>query len=197
MKNVALFGGAFDPPTKGHMAVAEAVLKLPDIDEVWFMPCYVHMFDKTMCPYRARVEMLRLMANGNDKLKVFQFELENNLATGSTYEILTMLKDSYWYSEFNFSFIIGLDNANSIEKWYRWEEIIELVSFIVLPRDGQAPNKEAWYAKKPHRILDQEVPSVSSTQARNSLINNDETAAKHILGKEIYEYICKKGLYRE
>ena len=66
MKNVALLGGAFDPPTKGHMAIAEAVLKLPEIDEVWFMPCYVHMFDKTMRPYEERVEMLRLMANGND-----------------------------------------------------------------------------------------------------------------------------------
>lgn len=35
MKNVALFGGAFDPPTKGHMAVAEAILELPHIDELW------------------------------------------------------------------------------------------------------------------------------------------------------------------
>ena len=28
MKNVAILGGAFDPPTIGHMAIAEAVLKL-------------------------------------------------------------------------------------------------------------------------------------------------------------------------
>lgn len=197
MKNVALLGGAFDPPTKGHMAIAEAVLELPDIDEVWFMPCYIHMFDKTMRPYRSRVEMLRLMANGNDKLNVFQFELENNLDTGSTHELLTILKDDYWYSEFNFHFIVGLDNANSIEKWHRWEEIIELAAFIVLPRDDQAPNKKAWYSKKPHRILDKEIPSVSSTLARACLFSTDESGARDTLTKDVYDYICTEGLYRE
>lgn len=198
MKNVALFGGAFDPPTKGHMAIAEAVLELPHIDEVWFMPCYVHMFDKRMQSYDTRVEMLRLMTNGNDSLKVSQFEREHNLITGSTYELLTRLNGSSWdYAEGSFSFIAGLDNANSIEKWHRWAEIIKLVAFIVLPRGGQAPSKAAWYSKKPHSILDKEIPPVSSTLARACLFAADESGAKETLTKDVYEYISKKGLYKE
>ncbi len=197
MKNVALLGGAFDPPTKGHMAIAEAVLELPDIDEVWFMPCYVHMFDKTMRPYSERVEMLQLMANSNDNLGVFEFEREHNLTKGSTYELLNILQNDKWYASHNFSFILGLDNADNIRKWHKWEEIIELAAFIVLPRDGEVPNEIAWYSKLPHKILNKPIPRVSSTQARACLFTNDESGARDILTKDVYDYICKKRLYRE
>ena len=196
MKNVALLGGAFDPPTKGHMAIAEAVLELPDIDEVWFMPCYAHMFGKDMTDYTTRVAMLQKVIKDKANLGVFQFEREHNLTNGSTYDLLNILQNDKWYASHNFSFILGLDNADNIRRWHRWDEVIKLAPFIVLPRDGEVPNEIAWYSKTPHKILNKHMPRVSSTLARSSISNNDEAAAKYILTNDVYEYICKEGLYR-
>lgn len=196
MKNIAILGGAFDPPTIGHMAIAEAVLKLSHIEGVWFMPCYTHMFGKDMTDYTTRVAMLQKAIKGKGSLGVFQFEREHNLTNGSTYELLNILKNDKWYANHNFSFILGLDNADNIRKWYRWEEVIKLVPFIVLPRDGEVPKKNAWYSKKPHRILNKRIPNVSSTLARKYLQNGELENARGILDENVYSYIIEKGLYR-
>jgi len=39
MRQIALYGGAFDPPHKAHIKIANNLTKLPFIDEVWLLPC--------------------------------------------------------------------------------------------------------------------------------------------------------------
>jgi nicotinate-nucleotide adenylyltransferase len=39
IKNIALYGGSFDPPHKSHVALMRFLSRLPYIDEVWVMPC--------------------------------------------------------------------------------------------------------------------------------------------------------------
>jgi nicotinic acid mononucleotide adenylyltransferase len=39
IKNVALYGGSFDPPHKSHIALIRYLQKIPFIDEVWLLPC--------------------------------------------------------------------------------------------------------------------------------------------------------------
>jgi nicotinate-nucleotide adenylyltransferase len=39
MRNIALYGGAFDPPHIGHLQLIHALTKVPEMDEVWLLPC--------------------------------------------------------------------------------------------------------------------------------------------------------------
>lgn len=39
MRNIALYGGAFDPPHCGHLRIIESLCKAPLINEVWLVPC--------------------------------------------------------------------------------------------------------------------------------------------------------------
>lgn len=39
MKNIALYGGAFDPPHIGHLQLIGHLKKVPLIDEIWLLPC--------------------------------------------------------------------------------------------------------------------------------------------------------------
>ncbi len=39
VKTIALYGGAFDPPHKGHLAIIKNLNSLDFINEIWLLPC--------------------------------------------------------------------------------------------------------------------------------------------------------------
>src|SRR6266542_5543401 len=61
---VAFFGGSFNPPHVAHQLVALYVLETEPLDELWFVPCWKHPFDKALAPYAERLQMCRLAAVG-------------------------------------------------------------------------------------------------------------------------------------
>ena len=38
MRQVALYGGAFDPPHKSHIQIVKSLIRIPFIDQVWLLP---------------------------------------------------------------------------------------------------------------------------------------------------------------
>ena len=77
---VAIFGGAFNPITVGHIGVARFVLNASKVfDEVWLMPCYEHMHGKALATPEQRLEMCRLAALVDGRIKVFDYEIKNKL----------------------------------------------------------------------------------------------------------------------
>jgi len=80
--NIALFGGRFDPPHDGHLAVAEEVLNSPDIDEIWFIPDNQHHWSPTVASANDRLAMLRLIETS--RIKVSDIAIKKG---GKTYTI--------------------------------------------------------------------------------------------------------------
>jgi len=39
LKNIAIYGGAFDPPHLGHLKLIDYLISHEKIDEIWLMPC--------------------------------------------------------------------------------------------------------------------------------------------------------------
>src|SRR5687767_13987437 len=64
MTRVGLFGGSFNPPHVAHQLVALYVLETQAVDELWFVPTYVHPLakQKQLVSYRHRVAMCELAA---------------------------------------------------------------------------------------------------------------------------------------
>lgn len=169
--NVAIFGGAFDPVTLGHLDVAQLVLDTSrTFDEVWFMPCYQHMHGKQMESAAHRYAMCQLAAQYDGRIKVSDYEIHHKLA-GETYNLVKRLLADEQYSErYNFSFVLGQDQANSYHTWVNYDELERLIRHVVVPRDGCNPDlNNPWYLKSPHIYLRNEKPprSTSSTQVRN------------------------------
>jgi len=203
---VAILGGAFDPITKGHVQLAQFILNTSgEFDEVWIMPAYNHMAGKDMVEARHRLEMCRLACLVDARIKVFHYEIENKLA-GETYNFFKRLKtDEELNEKFNFSMVIGLDNANSFDKWVNFEELERMVRFVVVPRKGvdRDPNV-TWYLKEPHIFLNQEtdIIEISSTFVRNLLSGNDGSIPelisdiKESLDGNVYSYIVTNELYK-
>ena len=78
---VAILGGAFDPVTKGHIAVAKHVLdNAREFDEAWLMPCFTHMYGKDMTEPGHRLAMCRLAIEADQRLQVSAYEVKNHVS---------------------------------------------------------------------------------------------------------------------
>jgi nicotinate-nucleotide adenylyltransferase len=200
---VALLGGAFDPPTLGHIAVARFVLNVSKtFDEVWLVPCFRHMYNKRLSPTVARLEMCELVAAQDGRVRVFDFEITHQLR-GETYNFVQrLLDDPMAQNEYDFSLIIGMDNANTFDNWVNFEELERMIRFVVVPRAGEKRNESVdWYLKPPHIYLphDQSLPETSSTEVRELVGAFPKELARELLLKlvdpAVLAYIEKEGLY--
>ena len=199
---VAIYGGAFNPITTGHIQVCKFLLNTTkEFDEVWIMPAYHHMYGKEMVAPEHRLKMCELAAQADKRIKIFPFEIDNKLQ-GETYYFVKKLKEETLNEQYNFSIVIGLDNANTFDHWVNYELLERLIRFVVIPRKGYKPIENAWYFKEPHIYLqeDPEGIEVSSSEVRGLLGMSEFNAEdhKHLMTKicpEVFEYIIKNKLY--
>ena len=56
-EQVAIFGGAFDPPHNGHVAICTSLLDRGDVDRVRVVPCFRHPFGKPLSDFDDRYRM--------------------------------------------------------------------------------------------------------------------------------------------
>lgn len=195
---VALFGGAFDPITTGHIQVAKYVLDTAvEFDEVWMVPCYEHLYGKKMTPAEDRLAMVELACKCDGRLKCSDYEVKHQLA-GETYHFVKrLMAEQYANKRYNFSYIIGMDNANSFDKWYNFAYLEKAIRFVVVPRKGVDPNpKSIWYRNSFHICLPpaENLVEVSSTMVRELFAKGDPRAAE-FLDPKVLAYIKGHGLY--
>lgn len=200
---VAILGGAFDPPTIGHIKLAQFVLNTSQtFDEVWLMPCFAHMNGKQMTQPLHRLVMCEIAAQVDGRIKVFDFEIQHQLA-GQTYHFVkrllaeTMAKDQY-----DFSIIMGMDNANTFPTWPDYSELEKMIRFVIVPRVGVARQEAInWYLKPPHIYLvqDSNVPATASTNVREWLAKkwqDDALPTLSELDQHVLDYILEHQLYQ-
>ena len=202
--SVALIGGAFDPPTKGHIQLAQYVLDTSNtFDEVWLTPCFSHMNNKNMVPAKHRLAMCELAAQIDGRIKVFDYEIKNELA-GSTYQLVKrLLAEEFAKDRYDFSYVIGMDNANSFDRWVNYKELERMMRFVIVPRSGYNMDPGVtWYLSPPHIYLastDSNIIEISSTEVKRMLLPARKVtkcqSLSGVLDENVYKYIKEKRLY--
>lgn len=202
MRRIAIYGGAFDPPHKGHMTVAEEVLKAGVVDEVWLMPCNNHSFGKEMSPSDHRVEMCKMVVEGKPNIFVSTFEIDAPVPITYTNELVRYLYKAHEEESIQFYYLIGMDNAINVDLWAEWEELINMIPFIIVPRDGvKQTSKSYWFNRPPHIFLDKvSAGDISSTCLREwirkpSLENYVQKLES--IDMSLLLYIKKHDLYQQ
>ncbi len=169
---VGIIGGAFDPVTNGHIKLAKFVLdSSKTFDEIWLLPCYQHMYNKKMESVEHRINMCKIATQSDKRIQVCDYEAKNQLR-GETYHLVKKLTEEYANTEYEFSMIIGLDNANTFDKWVNYELLEKMIRFVVVPRKGVTRDLNVtWYLKPPHIYLtpDNDIPNISSTIVRENI----------------------------
>ena len=131
MKTIALFGGSFDPPHLGHCALVDALLKIQEIDEIIIMPTYLNPFKEgSFAPAELRLKWLREIFFKQEKVMVSDLEVRQNKKV-PTVQTVENLHNKYE----KIYLIIGADNLQGLESWYRYRDLEEQVTFMVAHRD--------------------------------------------------------------
>jgi nicotinate (nicotinamide) nucleotide adenylyltransferase len=194
---VALLGGAFNPITNGHIETAQFILNTSrTFDEVWLTPCYQHMFGKVMLEPEHRLKMCQIAAKKDGRIKVFDYEIKNQLKGDTYHFVRRLLADEELTNKYDFSIAIGMDNALTFKSWVLSDELERMIRFVVVPRVGYE-FKPGWFLTPPHIYLHGENPvrEISSTQVRKWLVEGDkENLSKHV-DKGVLDYIVEHKLY--
>ena len=157
--NIAVFGGSFDPFHKGHLQVIKETIKSLDIDKLFVVPTYLNPFKKSfMIDENERFQKVKEALSGFEKVEVLDYEIKQRRQI-STYETINYLKIKYDLDKIYL--IIGADNLKSLHKWHNYEELKELVEFVVAKRDGIEVPKE-------YKSLEVNV-DISSTYLRRKM----------------------------
>ncbi|GAA0514202.1 nicotinate-nucleotide adenylyltransferase [Tatumella terrea] len=209
----AIFGGTFDPVHYGHLRTVEALAALTGLQKVTLLPNNVppHRPQPVASP-RQRLEMLRCAIAGAPLFDIDDRELHRD-APSWTVTTLESLRAERGPDQ-PLAFIIGQDSLLSLNKWYRWEELLSLSHLLVCRRPGY-PEQPAsaellrWietHTARESRQLHQQ-PSGLIFQAETPLSPVSATAIRHrlqqnlscegLLPPSVIDYITRSGLYRD
>ena len=222
-----VFGTSADPIHEGHVELlVDAAQALTtrgyQIAEIVLMPVYRHhsVTDsvKRSLPlsYDDRFALCQLAATEiKDKLKdiaetisVSNLEKElvwqNNRPNFTAETMETMRNQTEAGTEL--AFLIGGDSFSgeypSFSKWYRWQELIQNVIFVLSPREGYPPNRNfvQSLSEQGGKIiyLDEiKVLDISSAQIRKRLEAGEapeRLVIDGLISKDVADYIAKHNL---
>jgi nicotinate-nucleotide adenylyltransferase len=184
---IAIFGGTFDPIHNAHLTMARAAAEACRLARVLFIPAAQppHKMNDTHASYEDRFRMVEIACAADPRFEASRLEE----GAGRSYSILTIERVRAIAGPHVY-FLIGADAFAEIRTWHRWEEVVRLVTFIVVSRPG------ALYEIPPgarvERLEGIELP-VSSREIRSRLARSDE---KVDLPPGVLEYVRRHRLYQ-
>ena len=187
---MVVFGGSFDPIHNGHLALAAEVLSRGLAAEVWFMvtPQNPHKQGCTLSDEQLRLRMVQLAIEGKEGVVACDFEFG---LPRPSYTLNTLNALDAAFPEKEFSLLIGADNWEKFDRWYKGDEILSRYAVIVYPRGDEArpqlPEGVHWL---PAKLYD-----VSSTMVRAAVSAGEDITT--MVPFTVAEFIKEKGLYEK
>jgi nicotinate-nucleotide adenylyltransferase len=142
IKNVALYGGSFDPVHLGHMAVARAAAEKFDLEQVYFVPADVQPLkaQQKVTNFYHRFAMLALALEGDERFAPSLLEapeIVRRSGEAASYTVDTVARTrARLASGTRLYFLIGMDAFQHIAKWRSPVELLRSVEFVIASRPG-------------------------------------------------------------
>jgi nicotinate-nucleotide adenylyltransferase len=201
---IGLFGGTFDPPHRGHLAVANAVRERFALDRVLLVPAAVQPLkpNGVHASFADRLHMVELLCEDQPGLEASAVDgPQPDGSPNYTIETLKRLRATL-PADAEISIIVGADAFLGLRKWRNPEELLREARWIVVSRPGfdlrtldtliaaisLAPELRARV-----QILSDFANPVSATEVRERLHDRDEAAS--LVPPQVLDYIHAHHLY--
>lgn len=201
---IGILGGSFNPPHRGHLALARTVLDLGLTDRVVLIPAAIppHKATPKQADARTRLAMARLLASEDDRIAVDDLELRR---VGPSYTIDTLRELMEANPDDRYRLIIGSDLAKTFHTWREYRKILVIAPPLVAERPDDAFGSPEDFAGMPtedkRAILAGRFPmrpvDISSTKVRALLAEGaEEEALLPFLTRPVIDFIVERGLYK-
>lgn len=134
---LGVFGGTFDPPHIGHVAVAREVAERLGLERLLWMPAGVppHKPDQPVTPAPLRLEMTRAAAAGEPLFEVSDLEIRR---AGPSYTVDTLRELRRAHPPAEIFLILGADQLRTFaDGWREPETILRLATLALIDRGGE------------------------------------------------------------
>lgn len=188
---VALFGGSFDPIHLGHVAVVDGLLADGGFDTVVVVPTAQQpLREAHRATATQRLEMVRRALAGR-QVEVVECEMQRG-APSYTYDTVVELLGRYG----RLACVVGSDAAARVGEWYRYRELMELVDWVVIERQGKEGKAVPLSPPLPEttRRLMLATPALSSSQVRHAVVTGD--SLEDLVPSPVVDYIRDHALYQ-
>lgn len=199
MKNIAFYGGSFNPPNNIHLKIAKDILQKLNINELYFVPVGNYYRKNGLIDVYHRYNMLKLLCNNEKNIFVSNITLNevNNLKAIDIFKIINNK-----YGNDNVYFIMGADNFVQIHKWKGFEELVGNFKIIIVKRDDininniilenkiLEKNKDNFYIVD----MDNVESQIDSTEIRSKIEKSENV--QEYLNINVYNYIKSNNLYK-
>lgn len=203
-QRLGLYGGAFDPPHLGHVAMAKAFQAQCQLDSLYIVPTGQawHKSSRLSAPAH-RLAMSQLAFADLERTTVSDIELALD---GPSYTIDTLGKLAHHHPDAEWYLVIGQDQWAAFSTWHRWRDIANRVTIVVADR-ANATSGQVGLSSENHPLAAVGLPQpvrlawqpvdVSSTQLRHQLAQPFTTGTEttRLLAPPVASYISQHQLY--
>ena len=212
MKRIAFYGGSFDPPHNGHLAIARSLLAQFELDTFVFVPAFHAPHKVRLTPTSAydRYTMLCLITANEPNIRVSKLEIN---VPERPYSVETLSRINEEMPGDEIFFVMGADSWMDIKTWREWEKVLSLTNHIVVTRPGVEISFDHVTDEIRRRIVDMRNDelqttsneqhifisdaveiNISATAIRQKIRSNDETWRTEV-PIEVANYIEKYQIY--
>jgi nicotinate-nucleotide adenylyltransferase len=197
---LGILGGTFNPPHRGHLAVAVHALAQLGLERVLLMPSHTppHKLPQHDPGPRHRLRMCELAVEGRAGLQAGGLEIERG---GPSFTVDTLLAlhapSAPRQPSPQLTLILGSDMARTLPTWRRAGEIVALADIAVAARPGDGRAEVlAVLDSLGARATFLEMPpiDVSSSTVRERVSRGE--SVEELVGAAVAAYIAEHGLYR-
>ena len=203
--DTAFFGGSFDPPHLGHMAVASAALAAGLCGRIAWAPAFAppHKHSRR-APFADRAAMVELTIAGHDDMFLSRIEEELALKPSYTISIIEAWNARYGATP---ALLIGADSLLELHGWHRGSELAKKCRILTYPRRGYTINEAALAKHWPPNMVEKLLSGViggdffeiSSTELKTAMekftATGDIMNVDSFLAPGVADYIVRRGLY--
>ena len=198
-KRIGIFGGAFDPPHKAHVALAQLALDQLALDELHVIPTGSAWHKaRALSSATHRLAMTQLAFQGMPRVLVDDRELQR---AGPTFTVDTLEALQAENPSAQLYLFMGSDQFAAFKQWHRWQAILELAIICIADRTlSAAPQAQfdAYQAQKTRflQLLTPLMP-VSATQIRQLLASGvgKTRDISDLVSEPVARYIAVNRVY--
>ena len=193
-----LFGGTFNPPHLGHIALLENCVQAIKPDETRILPLGIPPHkEANPTSVEHRIAMCQVFCKVLPNCIIDARETERH---GKSYTADTVKELREEYPNTEFYLCIGSDMFLSFETWYNYKYLLKETKLVVHLRDGNDLEKVQKQQEKFLNIgveivlLQDSFIAIASSEIRE--MHKRGESLKPLLPQQVYNYIVEHNLYR-